>query len=122
LGGGTSSAPVVHFSARGAQLTSPSLDVSLGLGQIGRGRALEPIAANPVYGRGSARYCGASACETLVSRAGSIEQSFLVPKAPAGRGPLVIEVPVHGLRAQGAGQTIALWQGGKAMAPTRGWS
>jgi hypothetical protein len=79
----------------------------VGLGSIGRGSFSAITFPDHQFGNVSA-YTSSTVQESFQSTSSGIEQSFNIAKKPAGDGLLEIGVGVSGLRAEGAGTSIAL--------------
>jgi len=115
LGEATNSAPVAFgasfrnvYSATGADLRASDFSIGVGDAAIGRGQLIQPIAAKLVADGPGATYRADGVVESYVAVPGGVEQSFKLLTRPAGRGPLVVDVPVDGVTVSGAGSAVDL--------------
>ncbi len=96
------------YTSAGAQLSGGSFQLDVGTVDVGRGSALQGLAPGVLHGSSRATYGSGSLTESYRATALGIEESFKVGRQFAGTGPLVLRVPITGLRAVGSGTSVDL--------------
>ena len=97
------------FLASGAQFSGSGGQFNVGLGSIGRSSATEVIASDLTHATSGATYGTGNVTESFKSTQNGIEQSFHIANRTTGPGPLVIAVPISGLKASNAGNAVDLF-------------
>jgi hypothetical protein len=102
------------FDARGARIVDPGaagapLLLELRLAALGRGAALEPVAAGELRRHdGRIEIARPGLVEWFVDMPGGVEHGFDLAARPAGTGELLLELELGGARAALAGGAVRL--------------
>jgi RHS repeat-associated protein len=106
------------YSSGGAQLAGPGFDLRVGIGSFGRPGIMRAFVGTFARLPDAATYDQASITDSFRTTEQGIEQTFHVAKLVSGRGALVIDVPVSGLRAVSDGVSIDLQNAGRQIRAT----
>ena len=96
------------FSLGGAQFTASGDQFTVGRGSVGRADATQAIAAKLIHTTSSTIYGSGNVTESFKSTVDGVEQSFHVSDRSTGSGPLVIKLPISGLKAMSANNAVEL--------------
>jgi hypothetical protein len=90
----------VQYGLSSVELKGSGFTLTVGLPSVGRGTRLPALTARVERSSGDATYGAGGISESFAPKSAGIEQAFTIADRPPASGPLVIDVPVHGLRAR----------------------
>jgi RHS repeat-associated protein len=98
----------VVYQGQGAAFSGSGFGFGVGRSSVGRSGSMREVAAVVAERPGGASFGSGGLTESFRATGAGVEQSFRVANRQSGAGPLVIDVPVSGLRATAGGGAVGL--------------